>query len=73
VRIRPSSRNASENATAAQRATKDPKHNTSPDMIANLEETADCQGHWIKASVEANGRYTIVNGRNGFSKTYMAR
>lgn len=52
---------------------KDPSHNTSPDMIANLEETADCQGHWIKASVESSGRYTIVNGRNGFSKTYMAR
>ncbi len=52
---------------------KDPKHNTSPDMIANLEETAACQGHWIKASVEQSGRYTIVNGRNGFSRTYMAR
>jgi beta-lactamase superfamily II metal-dependent hydrolase len=52
---------------------KDPKHNTSTDMIANLEETADCKGHWIKASVESNGRFTIVNGRNGFSRTYTAR
>ena len=52
---------------------KDPKHNTSEDMIANLEETADCQGHWIKASVQSDGRYTIVNGRNGFSRTYTAR
>ena len=51
----------------------DPKHNTSPDMIANLEETADCKGNWIKASVESSGRYTIVNGRNGFSRTYTAR
>jgi hypothetical protein len=42
-------------------------------MIANLEETADCKGHWIKASVEANGRFTIVNGRNGFTRTYTAR
>jgi competence protein ComEC len=52
---------------------KDPSHNTSPDMIANLEDTADCKGNWIKASVELSGRFTITNGRNGFSKTYMAR
>ncbi len=52
---------------------KDPSHNTSPDMIANLGDTADCKGNWIKASVEPSGRFTITNGRNGFSKTYMAR
>jgi beta-lactamase superfamily II metal-dependent hydrolase len=52
---------------------KDPSHNTSEDMIANLGETADCQGHWIKASVESNDRFTIENGRNGFRKTYTAR
>lgn len=52
---------------------KDPKHNTSPDMIANVEETAECPGHWIKASVESSGRFTIVNGRNGHSKSYKAR
>ncbi len=52
---------------------KDPAHNTSPDMIANLEETEDCKGNWIKASVEPGGRFTIVNGRNGFSRTYTAR
>ena len=52
---------------------KDPTHNTSESMIANLEETADCKGHWIKASVEPSGRFTITNGRNGFSKTYVAR
>jgi beta-lactamase superfamily II metal-dependent hydrolase len=52
---------------------KDPNHNTSPDTIANLEESADCQGHWIKASVAADGKFTVTNGRNGFSKTYAAR
>jgi beta-lactamase superfamily II metal-dependent hydrolase len=52
---------------------KDPAHNTSPDMIANLGETAECAGHWIKASVESSGRFTITNSRNGFSKTYTAR
>ena len=52
---------------------KDPSHNTSPDMIANLDDTADCKGNWIKASVEPSGRLTITNGRNGFKKSYMAR
>ena len=52
---------------------KDPKHNTSENMIANFEETADCKGNWIKASVERDGRFTVVNGRNGYRKTYMAR
>ena len=52
---------------------KDPKHNTSENMIANFEETAECKGNWIKASVERDGRFTVVNGRNGYRKTYMAR
>jgi competence protein ComEC len=52
---------------------KDPSRNTPVDMIANLEDTADCKGNWIKASVEPSRRFTVVNGRNGFSKTYTAR
>ena len=52
---------------------KDPKHNTAESMIANFEETADCKGNWIKASVRSDGTFTVVNGRNGFSKTYTAR
>jgi len=51
----------------------DPAHNTARDMIANLEEGPGDQGHWIHASVGRDGRYTITNGRNGFSKTYTAR
>jgi competence protein ComEC len=51
----------------------DPQHNTSRDMIANFEETKDCKGNWIKASVERDGKFTFTNGRNGFSKSYMAR
>jgi beta-lactamase superfamily II metal-dependent hydrolase len=51
----------------------DPKHNTAPDMIANLEDTSDCKGNWIQASVARDGKFTMTNGRNGFSKTYMAR
>lgn len=51
----------------------DPSHNTSEDMIANLEETADCKGNWIKASIARDGKFTVTNSRNGFSKTYTAR
>lgn len=51
----------------------DPKHNTAPDMIANLEDTADCKGNWIEASVARDGTFTVTNGRNGFSKSYRAR
>jgi competence protein ComEC len=51
----------------------DPAHNTSPDMIANLEEGAQDQGHWIHASVRRDGTFTITNARNGFSKTYTVR
>lgn len=47
--------------------------NTALEMIANLDESKRCQGHWIKASVQPNGSFTITNSRNGFSKTYQAR
>ena len=49
-----------------------PAHNTARDMIANLEEGPGDQGNFIHASVRADGTYTIVNGRNGFTKTYKA-
>jgi competence protein ComEC len=55
------------------RSLLDPDHNTAEDMIANLEETAECQGHWIKASVGRDGTYTMTNSRNGFTKPYVAR
>ena len=51
----------------------DPSHNTSRDMIANIEDAPDHQGHWIAAPVGRDGRFTITNGRNGFRKTYAAR
>jgi hypothetical protein len=38
-----------------------------------LEETAECKGKWIKASVGQDGKFTVTNGRNGFSKNYTAR
>jgi competence protein ComEC len=55
------------------RSLLDPEHNAPDNMIANLEDTPECQGHWIKASVGRDGRFTITNGRNGFSRDYTAR
>jgi beta-lactamase superfamily II metal-dependent hydrolase len=47
--------------------------NVSDTLIANLGEEDGCPGHYIKASVDANGRYTVTNSRTGFSKTYDAK
>jgi competence protein ComEC len=52
---------------------KEPGHNTAEDMIANLDDTPDCKGNWIKASVAPDGKFTLINGRNGFSKAYQAK
>lgn len=54
-------------------AMNDADHNTAEDMIANLEEGAADQGYWIKASVASDGKFTVTNNRNKFSKTYTAR
>ncbi len=51
----------------------DAAHNTSADMIANSEESADCQGHWIRVDVGSDRRFTVTNGRNNFSRTYRLR
>jgi len=50
-----------------------PDHNTAVDMVANLEDTPDCQGNSIKAAVGPDGKFTVTNGRNGFTKSYAAR
>jgi competence protein ComEC len=51
----------------------DKQHNTSEEMIANLEPTEQCQGRSITVTVEPNGAFTVGNSRNGFSKTYTAK
>ncbi|HWB82981.1 MAG TPA: MBL fold metallo-hydrolase [Bryobacteraceae bacterium] len=51
----------------------DKSHNTSEQMIANLEASAECKGNYLKASVARDGKYTITNSRNGYSKSYTAR
>jgi beta-lactamase superfamily II metal-dependent hydrolase len=54
-------------------AMNDADHNTAEDMIANLEEGAADKGNWIKASVASDGKFTVTNNRNKFSKSYTAR
>ena len=51
----------------------DKDHNTKEDMIANLGPSDQCQGNWIKVTVESNGKFTVTNGRNGFSQNYQAK
>jgi competence protein ComEC len=47
--------------------------NTSEQMIANLEPTAECKGNLLQASVDSKGQFTITNLRTGFSKTYQSK
>ena len=54
-------------------AMNDADHNTKEEMIANLEEGAADKGNWIKASVSSDGKFTVTNNRNKFTKAYTAR
>ena len=47
--------------------------NTDEKMIANLDPSETCKGNMLKASVDAQGRFTMTNMRNGFSKTYESK
>jgi hypothetical protein len=38
-----------------------------------MEPTGECKGYWLQVKVESNGKYTVTNSRNNFSKTYSAR
>jgi competence protein ComEC len=51
----------------------DAAHNTSEQMIANMDEGAADQGLGIKVSVAKDGKFTVTNTRNDFSKTYTSR
>jgi len=48
----------------------DAAHNTDEKKIANAEATPECKGNFLKASISSDGKFTITNSRNGFSKTY---
>ena len=52
----------------------DPSDNTDPQLIANLTTEDDCLGHWIKATVQPDGRsWTMTNGRTGYSRNYLSK
>lgn len=47
------------------------KETNAPDtFIANLDQ--QCEGKYIKVTVEPNGTYTVYNSRNKYTKTYKA-
>jgi competence protein ComEC len=46
---------------------------TPGEFIANQKQTSDCQGHWVKASVAADGTYTVQIAADGRLQTYHAR
>jgi len=45
--------------------------NSAEALIANPD--ANCQGRWIKLTARSSGEFTVLNGRNGFTKTYKPR
>ena len=45
-------------------------HNAPETYIANPEKGGADEGHWLKLTADADGLFTIVNSRNGFTKTY---
>jgi competence protein ComEC len=51
----------------------DAAHNTSEQMIANTEEGAADQGKGIKVTASKDGKLTVTNARNGYSKMYAPR
>ena len=52
----------------------DAAHNTDDVLIANLTEEDDCPGHWLKATVQPDGRsWTVTNGRTGYSRSYQSK
>jgi len=46
----------------------DKAHNVAETFIANVDEK--CAGKFIKVTVEPNGTFTVLNSRNGYTKTY---
>lgn len=48
-------------------------HNVKAEQIANLGPGKGDTGHGLMASVGGDGKFTIINDRTGFSKTYAAR
>ena len=52
----------------------DNAHTADESRLANTTDEDDCLGHWIRASVNPDGRsYFVFNGRNGSSRTYLSK
>jgi len=49
-------------------AESDRGHNVADDHIANVKE--NCEGKGLKVTAEADGTFTVTNGRTGAQKTY---
>jgi competence protein ComEC len=49
-------------------AQSDRDHNVAEDRIANVKE--NCEGKYIKATAQADGSFTLTNGRTGVQKNY---
>jgi beta-lactamase superfamily II metal-dependent hydrolase len=47
--------------------------NTDEKMIANMEPTAQCQGNLLEVAVAPDGKFTVTNLRNNYSKTYESK
>ncbi len=55
-------------------ATMTPKDiNTEEQMIANFGDGTNCEGNLLKAVVMPDGKFTMTNMRNNFSKTYPSK
>ena len=52
-------------------AESDRDHNVPEERIANLKE--NCEGKGIKVTAEADGTFTVTNGRTGMQKTYSKK
>ncbi|HEY5622741.1 MAG TPA: hypothetical protein VIV14_03195, partial [Gammaproteobacteria bacterium] len=50
-----------------------PRDNSDEDYIANLDAAPGHVGHYIKVSARADGSFTVMNSRNGFTKAYPAK
>jgi beta-lactamase superfamily II metal-dependent hydrolase len=46
----------------------DKEHNVAETFIANPAES--CEGKYIKVTADRDGSFTVLNSRNGFTKTY---
>jgi L-ascorbate metabolism protein UlaG (beta-lactamase superfamily) len=51
----------------------DAAHNAPEQMTANLGGVDGCPGAWIRARVNRDGTFTLINSRTGFSKSYKVK